>query len=92
LYKRKRDKRYYALAAGDIIRVRVPVGDRGYIIEPGEMFEYIESVRTTLYRVRRISNGKVYKIYASKFIRQGSLSYVWTWEEVAKECIWNKKK
>ena len=92
LYKPKRDKIYFGLAAGDIIQIQTRVIELRYTIEHEEMFEFIENIRGSLYRVRRISNGKVYKMWAAKFLTIGSLSHVKVWEEISRKCIWNKKK
>ena len=92
-YKSIGEKSYNNTTFGDIVRIETPfVPGIGSIIEPGEMFKYIERLNASLWRVKRISTGKTYKVFASKFITPGSSIYVTIWKGFDGDCIWNKAK
>ena len=85
-------KHYANLARDDIIRLNDYFTHSRGIIQSGEMFEFMEWFNPTLCRVRRISTGKTYKVFISKFIEKRSMSGVTIWIAKEENCIWNKAK
>lgn len=92
MYEFHDEKSYRDLARYDILKLQVTFVHRGNTIEQGEMFEYIEQYNRSVIRVTRISTGKTYKIFVSKFIRPSSMVYVPIFLPRQANCIWNKTK
>ena len=91
-YKYVGERSYNTIGVDDIIQLQLPLIFSLSVIEAGEMFRFIERLNASLWRVKRISTGKTYKVYAAKFIPRSSMIYIPVYQAREDHCIWNKAK